>query len=44
MKIRPIRAELFHADEQTDMTKLIVEIFAKGPNTTELQLCLYRML
>jgi len=22
MKIRPVRAELFHADRQTDMTKL----------------------
>jgi len=24
MKIRPVGAELFHADRQTDMTKLIV--------------------
>ena len=24
MKIRPVGAELFHADGQTDMTKLIV--------------------
>jgi hypothetical protein len=24
MKIRPVRAELFHEDRRTDMTKLIV--------------------
>jgi len=24
MKIRPLRAELFHMDIQTDMTKLII--------------------
>jgi len=24
MKIRPVRAELFHADRRTDMTKLIL--------------------
>jgi hypothetical protein len=29
MKIRPVGAELFHADRQTHMTKLI-EIRAKG--------------
>ena len=35
MKIRPVRAELFHADRQTDMTKLIVALrnFAKAPET-----------
>jgi hypothetical protein len=33
MKIRPVGAELFHADGRTDMTKLIVAFrnFAKGP-------------
>jgi hypothetical protein len=34
MKIRPVEAELFLADGQTDMTKLIVVFvnFAKAPN------------
>jgi len=27
MEIRPVRAKLFHADERTDMTKLIVAFF-----------------
>jgi hypothetical protein len=33
MKIRPVEAELFHADRQTNMTKLIVaiRIFANEP-------------
>jgi hypothetical protein len=33
MKIRPVEAELFHADGQTDMTKLIVAFrnFANAP-------------
>jgi len=33
MVIRPVRAELFHADRRTDMTKLIVAFrnFAKAP-------------
>jgi len=33
MKILSVRAELFHADEQTDMTKLIVAfaIFSGTP-------------
>jgi len=33
MKIRPVEAELFHADGQTDMTKLIVAFhnFANVP-------------
>jgi hypothetical protein len=33
MKIRPVEAELFHADGQTDMTKLTgaVPNFAKAP-------------
>ena len=33
LKIRPVEAELFHADGRTDMTKLIVAIcnFAKAP-------------
>ena len=41
MKIRPVGAELFHAerrtDGQTDMTKLIVAFrdFANAPKTTE---------
>jgi len=34
MKIRPVIAELFHADKQTDTTKLIVGFrkFANDPN------------
>jgi hypothetical protein len=42
MKIRPVGAEMFHADghreRQTDMTKLIVAIrnFAKAPKNVEL--------
>jgi hypothetical protein len=34
MKICPVGAELFYADGQTDMTKLIVAFrnFAKAPN------------
>jgi len=33
MKILPVRAELFHAEGRTDMTKLIVAVrhFAKEP-------------
>jgi hypothetical protein len=33
MTIRPVEAELFHADRRTDMTKLIVAFlnFAKVP-------------
>ena len=33
MKIRPVGAELFHADGRTDMTKLIVDFrnFANAP-------------
>jgi hypothetical protein len=33
MKIRPMGAELFHADQRTDMTKLIVAFrkFANAP-------------
>jgi hypothetical protein len=36
MKIRPVGAELFHADEQTDMTMVIVAFrnFAKAPKNT----------
>ena len=35
MKIRLLGAELLHADEQTDITKLIVALrkFAKAPKT-----------
>jgi len=34
MKIRPVGAELFHADGQIDMTQLIVAFlsFANAPN------------
>jgi hypothetical protein len=34
-KIRPVEAELFHADGRTDMTKLIVAFpyFANAPKT-----------
>jgi len=37
MKIRPVGAELFHADRQTEMTKPIVGFhnFAKAPNNKE---------
>jgi len=33
MKIRPVGAELFHADGQTEMTKLLIAIrnFANAP-------------
>jgi hypothetical protein len=33
MKIRPVRAEMFHADSRTDMTKLILAFrnFVKAP-------------
>ena len=33
MKIRPVEAELFHADGQTDMSKLIIAFrnYAKAP-------------
>jgi hypothetical protein len=33
MKIRPVGAELFHADRRTDMTKLIVVVhnFVNAP-------------
>jgi hypothetical protein len=33
MKIRPVGAELFHEDTETDVTKLIVAFrkFANGP-------------
>jgi len=36
MKIRPVGAELFHADGQTDMTRLIVAIrnCVKAPEKT----------
>ena len=36
MKIRPLEAELFHADGQTDITKVIVAFrhSAKAPNKT----------
>ena len=36
MKIHPVGAELFHADRQTDTTKLTVAFrnFAKAPKNT----------
>ena len=36
IKIRPVGAELFHADGQTDVTKLLVKfaIFANAPKNT----------
>jgi hypothetical protein len=39
MKIRPVGAELFHADRQTDMTKLTVvpRNFANAPKKKELR-------
>ena len=35
MKTRPVKADLFHADGQTDMTKLIVVFrnFANAPKS-----------
>jgi hypothetical protein len=38
MKIRPVGAELFHVDGQTDVTKLIVAFcsFAKAPKNDQL--------
>ena len=45
MKISPVRAELFQAEGQTDMTKLVVAFrsFAKGPKTTQewVNVCMY---
>ena len=37
MKIRPLGAELFHADGQTDMTKLIAAFrnFVNAPKNEE---------
>jgi hypothetical protein len=39
MEIRPVEAELLHADEQTDMTNLIVAFrsFSKAPKERTLQ-------
>jgi hypothetical protein len=44
MKIRPVGAELFHADGQTDMTKLIVAFryFANAPKNFAGASCLVR--
>jgi hypothetical protein len=38
MKIRPVAAELFHAEGRTDMTKLIVAFrnFANAPKSEHL--------
>jgi hypothetical protein len=40
MKIRPVGADLLHADGQTDMTKIIVALrnFAKAPKKEEVSL------
>jgi hypothetical protein len=36
-KVRPVGAELFHADRRTDMTKLIIAVgnFANAPKTAD---------
>ena len=41
-KIRPVGAEFFHADGQTDMTKLIIAVrnFAKAPKNNLIKLIL----
>ena len=41
MKIRPVGAEVFHADGRTDMTKLIVPFlkFATAPNKANRRTC-----
>jgi hypothetical protein len=41
MKISPVRAELFHADGQTDVTMLIVALsnFANAPKNQVYQKC-----
>jgi hypothetical protein len=41
MKIRPVEAELFRADRQTDMTKLIVAFrnFANAPKNVCIAQC-----
>jgi predicted secreted protein len=41
MKIRPVTAELFHADGQIDITKLIVAFrnFAKSPKIDQSRVC-----
>jgi len=36
MKIRPVGAELFHADRQTNMTKSLLTISGKRPRTLTL--------
>jgi len=40
MKISPVRAELFHADRQTDMTKLIAAFRnpAKAPKNLGMEI------
>ena len=40
MKIRPVGAELFHADRRTDMAKLIVAFqnFSKVPKKKKIQI------
>ena len=46
MKIRPMGAELFHADRQTDMTKIIVcfRSFADAPKTLKLAYFIHKTL
>jgi hypothetical protein len=43
IKIRPVRAEFFHSDGQTDKTKLIVAFcnFANGSKTTSFKKVTY---
>ena len=45
MKIRLVGAELFHADRQTDMTKLIVTFrnFVKEPKHMKI-ICLFHVI
>jgi hypothetical protein len=46
MKIRPVGAELFHADRRTDMTKLIVAFrnFANAPKNVEVKLTFVKVI
>jgi hypothetical protein len=41
IKIRPLRAELFHSDRQEDMTKLIVALrnIANAPKNDRINYC-----
>ena len=46
MKIRPVKAELLHADGQTDMTKLMVVTrnVANASNNCSVAPCKYRLI